>query len=374
MSRALHKSKETKTMLIINRKSYSMHRVRSSYRALTSFAFAIENHAVECKRKSFACGIRSRHIRTRTNTLLRKFRNSPIFTIGRVPELHRVISLKIRFRHLFRMEIPFANYFGVVHRLRPQPMSHHVVWMQAEQQIWVDGVIKDCLTLRFAETWKVIPAPLPVTCHRLCCAAEFHRAADVGGLRLVVVSAHGIGDAAQHGMKYRTVQALIVVRDDQLPIGLHIVDILFECAQIAHPPGTEFLRKICQLRRKRFRLRCQIQEDVSVPHFSVHCMQRVVLSAKAGFVHVQSTEEFSIQSISPAVIRALNATRECPALFRTDAGSTVPTNVVESMNPTAILAGNNEAFACDLAQKIVAGVGDLFSAPAAEPHLAEDCF
>ena len=108
-------------------------------------------------KSAFARRIRSQHIRTRTDTLLRKFRNSPIFTVVASTELHRVISLKSGFIS-FGWKYHSGNYFGAVHRPRPQPMSHHVVWMQAEQRIRVDGVIEDCLTSRFAETWKIIGA------------------------------------------------------------------------------------------------------------------------------------------------------------------------------------------------------------------------
>ena len=74
------------------------------------------------------------------------------------------------------------------------------------------------------------------------------------------------------------------------------------------------------------------------------------------------------------MVGALNAAREFSALFTADAGSAVPANIVERMNPAAILAGNDQAFACDLTQKIITGVGNLFGAAAAEPHLTEDCF
>src|ERR1700730_6533115 len=131
---------------------------------------------------------------------------------------------------------------------------------------------KDYLALISTQTRQIVPPALSITVHRLSGPAEFHRAADVRGFRLVVVPAHRIGDATQHRMKYWAVQALIVVGYDQLPIGLYIVDILFVGAEIAHTPSAELLREICQLPCEGFRPIRQIQEDVSVPDVSVHGM------------------------------------------------------------------------------------------------------
>src|ERR1700686_4098132 len=89
---------------------------------------------------------------------------------------------------------------------------------------------------------------------------------------------------------------------------------------------------------------------------------------------MRCAEKFSIQPISPAVVRALNAGREFSVLFLADAGPTVPANVVESANPTATLTRNNDAFTCYLAQEIITRVRNLCGTAAAKPHFTEDRF
>jgi len=44
-------------------------------------------------------------------------------------------------------------------------------------------------------------------------------------------------------MQYRTMQALVVIQNDQLPVGLHVVDNPPPQPQVLHAPVREFLRR-----------------------------------------------------------------------------------------------------------------------------------
>ena len=78
---------------------------------------------------------------------MRQVGDAPVFAIGEIPEFDSVIALEIRFGHLVRMKVPFADDFRAIRRFGPQRVDHHVIGMEAQKQVRVDRVVVDLGTL-----------------------------------------------------------------------------------------------------------------------------------------------------------------------------------------------------------------------------------
>ena len=254
-------------------------------------------------------------------------------------------------------------------------MRHHVVGVQAEQQVGIDGVVTDLVALVFIQAGQVIAAALAVQAHGFGVPAEAHGATNVSRLWRFVVRAHVIGQPVQCRMQHGTMQALVVVQDDQLPVRFDVVHDTLIKAQVLHLPRGELLRKIGQLRFQRFRLRRQVDKDVAIPNSSVHAVQRVVLATEAGaLVHVRRSHQPAIQAIRPPVITALDSAGERPFSSRDQPRTTMPANVIEGAHRAALVADDDDAFSRDLAQEVVARLRNLIGTARAHPCLTVEAF
>jgi hypothetical protein len=114
--------------------------------------------------------------------------------------------------------------------------------VQAQQEIRNDGVVADPLAVSALQPWKIIAAALAVEAHGLGAAFEAHRAADIRLLRLFVIGAQVIGELVEQRMQHRTMQAFVVIQNDELPVALHVVGDALHQAQLLHAPRAKFLR------------------------------------------------------------------------------------------------------------------------------------
>src|SRR5437764_85799 len=89
---------------------------------------------------------------------------------------------------------------------------------------------------------------------------------------------------------------------------------------------------------------------------------------------MRRTHEPPIESVGPSVIRALNAPGERALRRCANSRTSVPANVIESMNGAVLIAIDNDAFISDLADKKVTGYWNLILASNADPGLAEESF
>src|SRR6478609_7298268 len=116
------------------------------------------------------------------------------------------------------MKMPFANDGGTIHGARPERVRHHVIRVETQEEIGKHRVVINFVTLFRGESGEVIAPQLTVLAHGLCATLKFHGAADVSTMRLVVVPGEVVADGAERRMQYGTVQALVVVLHDQLPV------------------------------------------------------------------------------------------------------------------------------------------------------------
>src|SRR6516162_2499200 len=334
--------------------------------------FLCHNQPIKRRRQSFVRRIRSRNISSRSNPLLRLLRDPPILSVRRVPEGHRVIAAEILLRHLPRMKQPFRNHIRPVYAPRPQSMHHHIIRMQTQKQVRIDRVIQYSLALLSVQPRQKISPSHSVCAHGFGRALEPHRSADVCRPWLVVLSAHVVRHTIQHWMERRTVQTLVVIEHNQLPVRLHLVSLSFEHAQFLHAPGRELLRQIRYMLRERPHFHPKIQKDVPVPHFGGHTAQRVIFLSEFRLFHVRRRQQPPVQPVGPCMIRALDPPRESALTLFADLRSAMPANVVKRAHSPVTAPGHNHTLTRHVRHKVVSGLLNLLAPPRTHPHPEEE--
>src|ERR1700690_3152149 len=82
------------------------------------------------------------------------------------------------------------------------------------------------------------------------------------------------------------------------------------------------------------------------------------------------SNEAPVESVGPTVIAALDPSGEMSFGAGADACTAMPAYVEERPHRATPVTSNDDAFARDLAHKIVARRGNLVSAPGADPRIA----
>ena len=191
-------------------------------------------------------------------------------------------------------------------------------------------------------------------------------------MRRAIVAAQVVSQLAELGMQHRTVQALVVILDDQLPVGSYVIRAALVKAQLLHAPVGKFLRQVVELACERRGMRIESYEKMPVPDIGAHGVQRIILARQV--LHVRRADEFAIEPVSPAVVRTLNASRKFSLGGGADARAPVTAHIVESADRAAVVAIDDDAFVSDFPQKEVAWIRNLIGASGADPALAEKTF
>src|SRR5205814_5532254 len=97
--------------------------------------------------QGFASGVWTRPVRARLNSRLRELANFPIFFVREIPEIDSIVGFELRFAHLRRMKMPFSNNFRAIYGLGLERRRHHVIGMQAQQEIGKYAVVADFLSI-----------------------------------------------------------------------------------------------------------------------------------------------------------------------------------------------------------------------------------
>ena len=112
---------------------------------------------------------------------------------------------------------------------------------------------------------------------------------------------------------------------------------------------------------------------MAVPHVHVHRAERdVVLAEARRAVHVRRGDEPAVEAVRPRVIRTLDALGEMALGLGAQPGAAMPAHVVEAAEPAAAVARDDDAFAGDVAQHVVARRGQVLDARDTHPHVAEE--
>ena len=176
----------------------------------------------------------------------------------------------------------------------------------------------------------------------------------------------------QLGVDRRAVQALVVILQDQFPIGAHVV---FDAAHGAH--GREIVVHESSHQRRepllgRYRRGVEIHEQKPFPLRERHAVQRVRLLVESfHFIHVRRADQTPIERVRPRVVGALDRFRETAVRGFTQAGAAMAADVVVRSGVGRLIAQHDDALARDADQEVIARAGERCFAADADPLMPE---
>src|ERR1700758_2869522 len=139
-----------------------------------SLFFPIQDDLVESVGQRLAAGVGAGLIGARADSGLRELADGPVLTIGNVPEFNRILGLEVRLGDFGRMEMPFAGNIRTIHGTRPERVGHHVIRMQAQQQIRKDRIVINFAAFVCVKSGKVVAPQLTIFAHRFGASPELH--------------------------------------------------------------------------------------------------------------------------------------------------------------------------------------------------------
>ena len=181
-------------------------------------------------------------------------------------------------------------------------------------------------------------------------------------------------------MHLRTVQALVVVLDHDLPVGLHLVHEAHADAQLVHLEALERGDRLGAVGERRHERALRAAGRHVHEHEPGVVVDRDVVQRVVGpvevlvFLHVGRADQLSVQVERPRVVRADE--RLAHALGALDVveelRAAVAADVVEGAQLAGVVAHDEDRLARDVAHDVVAGVRDLLGAPDADPLAPPD--
>src|ERR1700722_17973658 len=121
-------------------------------------------------------------------------------------------------------------------------------------------------------------------------------------------------------------------------------------------------------------MRAGIDENVAVPIARVQLVERVILTPEDHGIHMRRAQQASVQPIGPAMVGTLNASSEIALRAGAQARAAVAADIIKSLNAAGIVSHYDDAFAGDLAEKVIAGVGNGIRAARADPIFEKELF
>ena len=199
---------------------------------------------------------------------------------------------------------------------------------------------------------------------------QLHAAAQPGRLRRLVVPAHVVRLLVEQRVHDRAVQALGVVLDHELPVGLQVVDAALGPAQLAHAPRGELAVQAGQVLRKRERARRQVYEDVAVPLGRGDAAEAVLPQVESDdLLHERRGAQRAVEAVGPGVVRALDAAGQASAVLAAQERAAVPAGVVERGDVALLVAQHDQVHAGEAHQEVAAGRVERLRPSGVEPHV-----
>ena len=277
------------------------------------------------------------------------------------------------------MQIPVADDARASGGDRFDHVHHQVVWVQREEQVRPDGEVLDALRvgLRHALQPRALMGPLVET-HRERLADERLPAtlppAACRDVFAEVVRRQGV----QLRVDARTVVALGVVLDEDLPVRGDVVDLARGAPQRREVESSEDLHEIVEVVEERLGVRVQREEDEALPGLAPHLGQRVVGRVEAlQVVGVLRLQQRAVRCVDPGVVRADDLLRLAAVGLAVERpldqrGAAVPAGVDEGVEHVVFAARDDHLFAGELQEAVGADVRRLLLATDAAPLMAED--
>jgi hypothetical protein len=163
----------------------------------------------------------------------------------------------------------------------------------------------------------------------------------------------------------RAVVALAVVVEEELPVGLDLVDRLVDRLQLLDPPVLELALERRQRLRERHRFGGETHEQEAPPLGEGRRLEAVVRLLEArNVLHVRRRLERAVEAVGPGVVRALQAALHLAVRLGAQAGAAMAAEVVVGVDLPGGVADHHDALAVDLEEEVAAGSGSCETCPA----------
>ena len=253
-------------------------------------------------------------------------------------------------------------------------MRHHVVGVDADQQVGEDVDVADGLGLVAAKAFDQQALAGTGQRHRLPAVHQLHPAAHPRAGAVVVAAAVRGADRAQLGVDRRAVVALVVVLRQHLPVGVDHVLVAGQRDQRLDAVGGDDLVQSAQLVRQRARVTGGVDEDVAVPLLRRDGHQRELGGVEPGHVtEVRGGDQPPVQGVGPGVVRADDgAVAGRRAFARQQLVPAVPAGVRERPQLAVVTTHQQQAVRADVDGPLVTGRRQLLAAAHAHPPTSQE--
>src|SRR4029079_4706212 len=263
--------------------------------------------AVPSRRHALARRVRTGRIATRRDPLLAPGDDVPILSIGDIPERDRVGRIEIRVVLVLRREHPFRFDDRPPHTVRFHQIVIDVIRMDAEHEIRHERVIERATPIVLRQRRQQASTGAPADRRAFVGRADLHVPAKERPLDQVVRPALIRKLERELRVNHRTVQALRVVLEDDLPVRSDLVThamanlepIEVEAHEPRHhrrEPCAERLTLFAHTREKKTR---ELSDARRVEW-------ELALVEPLDLLHVRRADETAVGRVGPRVVRTLN--------------------------------------------------------------------
>src|SRR3989475_3830276 len=324
-------------------------------------------------RHALAWRVRTRHVGARRHPGLTLLADVPVLPVGHVPEPHPAPGTGLRRAERVGVEQPLAGDARARGPVGPERVKHHVVRMQAEQQVREDRVEVGAVQVRSRQLSHRHAARAAAEREAPALAGDRHIAAEEGAVHEIVLAARVGRELRQLGMDHGAMQALRVVLEDQLPVRAHVV---VDAAGGAQGRDVE-PREPADERRERLRERLGVRREVDreepLPLGQREGVERVVPLVEAlHLVHMGGADELAVERVGPGVVGALDRLGQVAPPLLTQPRPSVATDIVMRPQRAALVAQHDHALPRHVGQEVVPRLGELRGAAHAHPAASED--
>src|SRR5262249_55966984 len=188
--------------------------------------------------------------------------------------------------------------------------------------------------------------------------------------------AEGRRDGDELGMDSRTVEALVVVLDEDLPVGVQLGHGLARGLQLAHLPGLVLQGQVTLVLERLANTLAglaEVDEGESLPDVDLDGPQRERRAVELVLVDERRPDQVAVVRVRPGVVRALDRPLRVPVrLGIADARAAVTAHVVEAAQLAVLAADEEDALPHDVDGEEIPRLRRLVGATGVEPLAEED--
>ena len=309
--------------------------------------------------------------------------DGPVLAVDEVPEVDGVRGIERWLRDLVGVEQEVDDDQRPVRRLGDQHERRRVVRRQAEHQVRIGelALVADLLVVVEARERRAVRPPR----HR-----ERERALRLGHAVVPVEVAAALllerrHDAAQLRVHARAVVALVVVLDDDLPVGPDVVDDPPDRPQVRQRVARDAPGDLAELRRERVArgnpLRRQVHEQPAAPGVDGDRVQAELGGLEAvGLAEERRVPDAAVELVAPRVVRAADDALEAAGrprgvargrvvalVGRGQARPAMAADVVVGADVAGAVADDDDLLAGDVDREEVARLGELLDPSGEDP-------